>query len=144
MAEHDRPLPEHTAPVDVDGATVEAVGLVTEALEYVERARGRLYDFHQLMGGADLKLGDAVEKLRTAGHGELADEVEREIVGRNVLEGRWSFQVVEEYDDTYWGPFRDLERSVRARLVEGRRHLFEARMKEDRRTPGHRRHTAHP
>jgi hypothetical protein len=144
MAEHDRPLPAHTAPDGVDEATVEAVGLVTEALEYVERARGRLYDFHQLMGGADLKLGEAVEKLRAAGHGELADEVERDIVGRNVLEGRWTFQVVEEYDDTYWGPFRDMERSVRTRLVEGRRHLFEADMKEGRRTRGHPDHTARP
>lgn len=144
MTEHDRPLPEHTPPGGLDDATIEAVGLVSEALEYVERARGRLYDFHQLTGGADLKLGEAVEKLRAAGHGELADEIDRELVGRNVLEGRWTFQVVEEYDDTYWGPFRDMERSVRERLTQGRRHLFEAGMKEDRRTPGHPDHTAHP
>lgn len=144
MTEHDRPLPEHTPPGGLDDATIEAVGLVSEALEYVERARGRLYDFHQLTGGADLKLGEAVEKLRAAGHGELADEIDRELVGRNVLEGRWTFQVVEEYDDTYWGPFRDMERSVRERLTQGRRHLFEAGMKEDRRTHGHPDHTAHP
>lgn len=144
MTEPDRPLPEHTVPEGVDDATVEAVGLVSEALEYVERARGHLYSFHQLMGGGDLKLGEAVEKLRAAGHRDIADEIEREIVGRNVLEGRWTFQVVEEYDDTYWTPFREMERSVRDRLVEGRRHLFEARMKEDRRTSGHPRHTARP
>lgn len=144
MTEPDRPLPEHTVPEGVDDATVEAVGLVSEALEYVERARGHLYSFHQLMGGGDLKLGEAVEKLRAAGHDDIADEIEREIVGRNVFEGRWTFQVVEEYDDTYWTPFREMERSVRDRLVEGRRHLFEARMKEDRRTSGHPRHTARP
>lgn len=144
MTEPDRPLPEHTVPEGVDDATVEAVGLVSEALEYVERARGHLYSFHQLMGGGDLKLGEAVEKLRAAGHDDIADEIEREIVGRNVLEGRWTFQVVEEYDDTYWTPFREMERSVRDRLVEGRRHLFEARMKEDRRTSGHPHHTARP
>ena len=144
MTEPDRPLPEHTVPEGVDDVTVEAVGLVSEALEYVERARGHLYSFHQLMGGGDLKLGEAVEKLRAAGHDDIADEVEREIVGRNVLEGRWTFQVVEEYDDTYWTPFREMERSVRDRLVEGRRHLFEARMKEDRRTSGHPHHTARP
>lgn len=144
MTEPDRPLPEHTVPEGVDDATVEAVGLVSEALEYVERARGHLYSFHQLMGGGDLKLGEAVEKLRAAGYDHIADDIEREIVGRNVLEGRWTFQVVEEYDDTYWTPFREMERSVRDRLVEGRRHLFEARMKEDRRTSGHPHHTARP
>lgn len=140
----DEPLPEHTPPTGVDSVTVEAVGLVTEALEVTERARGHLYSFHQLTGSADLKLGDAVEKLREAGHGDLADDIEREIIGRNVLPGRWTFQVVEEYDDTYWSPFREMERAVRERLVQGRRHLFEAQMKEDRRTHGHPDHTARP
>jgi hypothetical protein len=144
MAHEDKPLPEHTTPDGVDDATVEAVGLVTEALETTERARGRLYDFHQLTGAADLKLGRAVEQLRKAGHSEIADELEREIVGRNVLDGRWTFQVMEEYDETYYLPFRDAEQSVRDRLVHGRRHLFEAGMKEDRRTHGHPDHTAHP
>jgi hypothetical protein len=144
MTTPDEPLPEHTPPAGVDRATIEAVGLVTEALEATESARGHLYSFHQLTGSADLKLGKAVERLREAGHGEIADQVEREVVGRNVLPGRWTFQVVEEYDDTYWSPFREMERSVRERLVQGRRHLFEAQMKEDRRTHGHPDHTARP
>lgn len=144
MTRRDEPLPEHTIPDGVDLTTVEAVGLVTEALECTERARGHLYSFHQLTGGADLKLGEAVEKLREAGHHHVADEIEREIIGRNVLPGRWTFQIMEEYDDTYWSAFREMERSVRDRLVQGRRHLFEASMKEDRRTPGSRHHTARP
>jgi len=140
----DRPLPPHRVPDGVDDLTVEAVGLVTEALEATERARGHLYSFHQLTGSADLRLGKAVEKLRQAGHDAIADELEREMVGRNVLDGRWTFQVIEEYDDTYYLPFREAERSVRDRLLQGRRHLFEAGMKEDRRTHGHPDHTAHP
>ena len=144
MSRADEPLPEHIPPAGVDKCTVEAVGLVTEALEATERARGHLYSFHQLTGSADLKLGDAVDKLREAGHHEIADEIEREIIGRNILPDRWTFQVVEEYDDTYWTPFREMERSVRDRLVQGRRHLFEANMKEERRTHGHPHHTAHP
>jgi hypothetical protein len=120
-----------------DHATVEAVGKLTEALETTERARGHLYSFHQLTGGADLELGDAVDKLRKAGHGELADEIATQLVGRNVLPDRWTFQIMEEYDDTYYQPFRDTERRVRDLLTDGRRHLFEANMKEDRRTHGH-------
>ncbi|HEX6247368.1 MAG TPA: hypothetical protein VFZ64_05805 [Nocardioidaceae bacterium] len=144
MSDADRPLPEHTVPQGVDDATVEAVGLVSEALEHIERARGHLYSFHQLIGGGDLKLGEAVDKLRASGHDDVADRIERDIIGRNVLDGRWTFQVVEEFDDTYWGPFREMERSVRDGLVHGRRHLFEAAMKEDRRTHGHPQHTARP
>ncbi|HSE07050.1 MAG TPA: hypothetical protein VLB29_00175 [Nocardioidaceae bacterium] len=144
MRHDDEPLPEHTPPEGVDKLTVEAVGLVTEALEATERARGHLYSFHQLTGSADFKLGDAVDMLREAGHTEIADEIEREMVGRNVGPGRWTFQIVEEYDDLYWSPFREMERSVRDRLVEGRRHLHEANLKEERRTHGHPNHTAHP
>jgi hypothetical protein len=117
-----------------DDATIEAVGAVSEALECVERARGQLYSFHQLMGHADLLLGEACDKLREAGHDAIADRLETEIVGRNVLYGRWTFQVVEEFDDNYWSPFREQERRVRDELQQGRRHVFEAQMKERRRS----------
>jgi hypothetical protein len=140
----DTPDREHQVPEGVDELTVEAVGRLTEALETVERARGALYDFHQLTGTADYKIGDAADLLREAGHDELADLVQREIVGRNVIPGRWTFQIVEEYDDTYWSAVRATERLVREKLLSGRRHLAEAQLKEERRTPGHPDHTAHP
>ena len=63
----------HQRPAGLDDATVEAVGEVSEALEYVERARGHLYSFHQLMGHGDLLLGKACDKLREAGHDAVAD-----------------------------------------------------------------------
>jgi hypothetical protein len=129
---------------DVSDGTVDAVGKLTEALEFVERARGHLYSFHQLMGHADLLLGEACEALRTAGHGAVADRLETDMVGRNVLEGRWTFQVVEEFDDTYWSRFRQHESQVRDELLEGARHLHEARMKERRRTHGRKGHEAGP
>jgi hypothetical protein len=138
----DNPAPEHRSPAGLDAATREAVGRLTEALETVERARGHLYSFHQLTGSADLQIGDAVQQLRDAGHVELADRVERDIVGRNVIPGHWTFQIVEEYDDTYWSALREVERDVREQLTAGRRHLHEAAMKEDRRTHGHPDHTA--
>ncbi|MBX7434535.1 hypothetical protein JDV09_20880 [Mycobacterium sp. Y57] len=115
---------------DEDDDTVDAVGAVTEALEYVERARGHLYSFHQLIGHADLLLGRACEALREAGHHQVAERLSGELVGRNVLHGRWTFEVVEEFDDSYWSVFRDQERRVRDELVGGRRHLHEAAMKE--------------
>ncbi|KRE30054.1 hypothetical protein ASG82_25000 [Mycobacterium sp. Soil538] len=129
---------------DASDATVDAVGKVTEALEWVERARGHLYSFHQLMGRADLLLGEACDALRDAGHDEIAERVETEVVGRNVLQGRWTFQVIEEFEDTYWTVIRDHERRVRDELVGGERHLHEARMKEDRRTHGRKGHEARP
>lgn len=128
----------------MDDTTVEAVGKITEALETTERARGHLYSFHQLTGSADLQLGEGVDLLREAGHDELADRIEHDLIGRNVIEGRWTFQVVEEYDDTYWSTFRAFEQEARDSLTDGRRHLHEAGMKEDRRTHGDPDHTKEP
>jgi len=130
-----------------DGATdaaVEATGKVTEALEWVERLRGRLFDFHQMMGHADFLFGDAADSLEAAGCQELADMLRREIVGRNVLDGRWTFQIVEELDDCYYQPIRDAERRVRDALTGGKPHVFEAELKEQRRTSGHPAHTSRP
>ncbi|MFE5511384.1 hypothetical protein ACFQ9J_12310 [Streptomyces sp. NPDC056529] len=131
-------------PENVDDLTVEALGSLSKALETTERARGHLYSFHQLTGTADLELDRAVALLRRAGHGKWADLVEREILGRNVLPGRWTYQVVEDYDRTYYEPFKALERDAVSALAEGRDHLYEAEMKERRRTHGHRDHTATP
>jgi hypothetical protein len=140
----DQPLPEHQRPDGVSDATVEALGKVSEALEAVEAARGFLYSFHRLSGTADLTLGEGVEGLREAGHPELADRIDRELVGRNVLQGRWTFQIMEEYDDGYYATFKELERLARDELVGGRRHLYEAEMKEDRRSHGDAGHEAVP
>lgn len=144
MSDRQTPAPEHRRPEGVDDDTVEALGTLSEALETIEHARGLLYGFHRLSGRADLLLGDAVEQLAEAGHEELAERIRVELVGRNVLEGRWTFQLVEEYDDGYYALFKELERAARDDLVGGRRHLLEAEMKEDRRTHGARGHEARP
>ncbi|HWN27988.1 MAG TPA: hypothetical protein VNP37_13555, partial [Actinomycetospora sp.] len=44
---------------DLDEGTVEALGKLSEGMEFVERARGHLYAFHQLSGTADLTIGQA-------------------------------------------------------------------------------------
>jgi len=128
----------------VDDATVQALGKLSEALEVVEDARGQLYRFHRLTGTADLALGEAVVLLRQAGHDSLAEQIDTELVGRNVLDGRWTFQVVEEYDSGYYETFKALEEQARGSLVGGRRHLLEAEMKEDRRSHDRRHHEARP
>ena len=126
------------------GATVEALGKLSEALETVERARGRLYDFHQLTGHADLMLDEAAELFRKAGHADFAERLETELIGRNVIAGRWTFQIVEDFDEGYYALFTDLEQASRDEYAGGRRHLFEAEMKERRRTHGEPGHEATP
>ena len=132
--------PAHQRPGGVDDVTVRALGKLSEALETIEQARGHLYGFHQLTGRADAMLDEAVELMRRAGQDGLAERLQRELIGRNVLAGRWTFQVIEEYDDGYYADFRQLEADARDALAGGRRHLYEAELKERRRTrgmPGH-------
>jgi hypothetical protein len=121
---------------DIDDTTVRALGKLSEALETTERARGHLYEMHQLTGTADFQLDEAVSLFMQAGHTEIAERVQQELIGRNVIPGHWTFQLVEEYDDGYYAEFRELERDAREKLAQGRRHLHEAQLKERRRTPG--------
>ncbi|MFC7015192.1 hypothetical protein ACFQMH_26490 [Streptomyces viridiviolaceus] len=135
---------EHRRPDGVGDLTVEALGSLSKALETTERARGHLYSFHQLTGTADLELDRTVDLLRKAGHRAWADRVETEILGRNVIPGHWTFQVVEAYERTYYQAFKDLERAAVQELADGRDHLYEAELKEARRTRSHPDHTARP
>ncbi|MFE9655386.1 hypothetical protein [Micromonospora sp. NPDC006431] len=140
----DGPDEAHRRPAGVSDTTVEALGKLSEALECVERARGHFYSVHQLIGHADLMLDDAVALFRSAGHDGIADRIEQDLLGRNVIAGRWTFQLVEDFDDGYYALFRELDRRARDELVGGRRHLYEAEMKERRRTRGRPGHEARP
>jgi hypothetical protein len=135
---------DHSRPAGASDTIVEANGKFSEALEYLERVRGHLYAFHQLIGRCDLLLDDVVDGLRAAGRDDLADRVRDEVLGRNVLAGRWTFQIVEEFDQGYYAAFTELERDVREQTLDGRRHVFEAEMKEQRRTKGRAGHEPTP
>lgn len=144
MTDHDMVDAAHRRPTGLDDTTVEALGKISKALETTEQARGHLYAFHQLTGSADFQLEEGVQLLRRAGHKELADRIDQELIGRNVIAGRWTFQLVEEYDDGYYDLFKTLEQTARDQLAGGRRHLFEAEMKQLRHTPGRSGHELTP
>jgi hypothetical protein len=131
-----QPDPSHTRPDGADDTTVEAVGKVSEAFEWLIRARGSLYSFHQEMGRADAILGEGLDLLREAGHADLADELDRTWLGRNAITDRWTFEIVEDFDATYFDAAQAGERRVRDELMAGRHHVHEAEMKAARRTGG--------
>jgi hypothetical protein len=130
----DEPDHAHRRPDGLDDLTVEALGKLSEALETIERVRGHLYSMHQLTGKADFALDEAVSLFERAGHTKTADRLRRELVGRNVIPGHWTFQIVEEFDDGYYADFRQIEKDARDELAEGRRHLYEAELKQQRHT----------
>ena len=129
-AQHPDRVVARVRPEGSSDEVVAAVGQVSAALEVVEQARGLLYAFHRESGRADLALQDAVKALAEAGEEDLAAEITTVLVGRDVLPGRWSFEVVEDYDEGYWQVFRAVEAKVRATLSDGIRHVYEAEMKQ--------------
>ena len=56
---------EHTRPDGASDELVAACGTFSEAPERIERARGALYEFHQLVGGADAALDGVVDACAT-------------------------------------------------------------------------------
>ena len=66
------------------------------------------------------------------------------MVGRNVLPGMWTFQVVEAFDSGYYADFQRIEKMVREELMGGQRHVFEAEMKAKERSKGRPGHEAAP
>lgn len=138
------PNDEHIRPDGVSDETISALGKVSEATEWVERARGHLFELHQLIGRADLTFGEVADMLVAAGHNQLAETLRTEIIGRNILPGRWTFQIVEEFDDGYYAAVKSYDQQVRDSLVKGRRHIFESEMKESRRSHGQPGHKARP
>ena len=128
-AKHPARAVEKQRPHGLSDDTVSALGTLSEALEVIEVARGLLYQFHRMSGTADLTLQQAVDELRAAGHPDLADEIAETLVGRDVLPGMWTFQIVEAYDRGYWQAFRGVERDARKRLGDVPSHVYEAEMK---------------
>ncbi len=127
-----------------DTQVVEAIGKASEALEYVERARGHLYAFHQLIGRADIEFGKAAELLDACGLASDAATLTQKVVGRNVIEGRWTFQVVDEFDDLYYAAASDVVRQLEHDHLNGQRHTYERRMKMNRRSAGEPGHEMNP
>ena len=129
----DRP-PARPVPDGVDDEAAAALGELSAAFEVLEEARGHLYAFHRRSGTADLALQEALDHLRKAGHPALADEIDQVLVGRDVLPGMWTFQVVETYDRTYVDVWRAAVEKAQRVVGGGLPHLAESGMKTQEQT----------
>jgi hypothetical protein len=111
---------------DLTEPEVDAIHHVELAVEWLRRAHGDLVAFHHEVGHAMDHLADAEAGLRDAGRTDLADTLRDEYLPRGVLDdGRWSYDVLESYEDAFLEPLSDFESETRDRLVDGRRHVAE-------------------
>jgi hypothetical protein len=122
-----------------DGVTEterEALHEVELGVEHLHRAHGHLVAFHHSTGRAMDHLAVAEERLRAAGHGRLADRLQDEYLPRGVVPpcddagptaGRWSYDILEKFQETFLDDVVAFGEDVHDRLADGRRHVMERR-----------------
>ena len=104
----------------------EALHRVTLGREWLRRAHGELLAFHHSVGHGMDHFAAAERLLRDAGHTDLADRIRDEYLPTGVVdEDRWSYDVVEDFEDGVLADVEAFESVARERLADGQRHVAE-------------------
>lgn len=127
------PSPEDVA-AGLTAEVREAMDAVEVACEWVERAFGSLLDAHHRTGRAQILLLEAADAMESLGRADHAARI-REVAARDVLPGRWTYRMVDEYRSLLIEPVRAMEEDVRADMTGGLRHVHEIDLR--RRTGEH-------
>lgn len=111
---------------------LEALHEVELGLEWAQRAQGCLLEFHHATGHGMDHLFRAEELLRAAGRDDLADAIRADLLPHGVVdEDRWSYDILENFQESLLAETRSLERRVRRELADGERHVRERRQERE-------------
>jgi hypothetical protein len=123
---------EHSDRTELTAEEREALHRVELGVEWLHRAHGNLVEFHHKTGHAMDHLADAEGQLRASGHTDLADALRDEYLPRGVLDGgRWSYDVLESYQEGFLSALTDFEERARGEVADGRRHVTERRQERE-------------
>lgn len=104
----------------------DALHQVELGLEWLHRAHGHLVEFHHNTGHAMDHLADAETMLRECGYDDLADALRDQYLPRGVIdEDRWSYDVLECFQEDFLADIRDFEAETRETVADGQRHVAE-------------------
>lgn len=110
---------------DLAAAEQEALHEMQVGIEHVRRGYGRLLDCHHQVGRGMDRFDTAREKLREAGHDELADEIRDSHLPSGAVGDAWTYELVEAFETGFLAVLNDFEESARERLVDGENHVTE-------------------
>jgi hypothetical protein len=119
----DRPDPE------LDDGERAALHDLQLGIEHLHRGYGHLLAFHHAVGRAMNRFDDAREELRESGHDGWADALRDDLLPAGVVEGMWTYEVVEAFADEFLDPAAGFEADVREELAGGQRHVTEHRQR---------------
>lgn len=109
----------------------EALHELELGLEWLHRANGHLVAFHHNVGHAADHLATAERLFREADRVAPANVIRDDLLPRGVIdEERWSYDVLEEFQDGLLAEVMRFEAGVRERLVDGQRHVTERRQED--------------
>jgi hypothetical protein len=121
-----------TDPPALTDAEAAALHQVELAVEWLQRAQGNLLAFHHEVGHAMDHLAEAELELRACGAEDLADALRDEYLPRGVVdEDRWSYDVLESYQEGFLRPMVDFERRARHGIADGERHVAERQQERE-------------
>jgi hypothetical protein len=122
---------EQSADGDLTAGEREALHQVELGLEWLHRAHGHLVEFHHNTGHAMDHLADAESALRDCGYDDLADALAEQYLPRGVIdEDRWSYDVLECFQEGFLTDVSTFESTVRAEVADGRRHVAERQQEQ--------------
>jgi hypothetical protein len=94
-------------------------------IEHLHRGYGHLLAFHHAVGRGMNRFEDAREELRESGHDARADALRDDLLPAGVFDERWSYELVETFEDGFLPAAVEFESAVREELASGRRHVTE-------------------
>ena len=117
---------------ELSDSELAALHEVELGIEHLHRAHGHLVAFHHSTGRAMNHLAEAENRLRNADYEELANVIRDEYLPQGVLEGRatdeqgrWSYDVLETYEDVFLTDIVDFGEEVTDTIADGVRHAHE-------------------
>lgn len=116
---------------NLDSTDIQALHELQLGMEKFKMAHGNLVEFHHNIGSGMEHYRRAMEMLEDS-HPELAEEIAPELA-RGVVEGRWSWSIVEEFEEFFMENVREANNEVRDELADGEEHINEFMMEERRR-----------
>lgn len=126
-------MSDDNSPPDTDLSTAEIDALhdLQLAREHIYRAYGTLLTFHHRIGRAMNHYNKAIEQLENAGHTDLVEEELIEPVALGVINDRWTWSLVEEFEDGFFTQTLAAEARVRDELADGDRHINERLLEQE-------------
>ncbi|NEU58823.1 hypothetical protein FXF75_19390 [Halorussus sp. MSC15.2] len=109
----------------------EALHELQVGIEHVRRGYGRLLDCHHQVGRGMDRFDAAREKLREAGHDELADELRDSHLPAGAVGDQWTYQLVETFEAEFLATVSEFEASVREQLADGENHVTERKCQRE-------------